>query len=208
MSHCVKSYGYFCQILALFHTTHQIWSCHVTQDANFEKFLFCPNSTFNIRKSKKISIGKALYFRSYQPKPSRGGGNTPFPSVFRVKSIPFKLPNLGRLSEVRIHKLNQFNSQIQNPVNLTTGIKATFCKKTGFRMHIGKFVATKTEMLRKYTLKCFQKLSRINYLPTLYDNRCEFQFSFSSIENDFFNSVARRQSNDLYRSKSLKNTMF
>ena len=26
---------------------HQIWSCHVTQDANFENLLFCPNSTFN-----------------------------------------------------------------------------------------------------------------------------------------------------------------
>ena len=54
--------------------THQIWSCHVTQYANFEKFLFCPNSTFNIRKSHKISSGKALYFISYQPKSSRGGG--------------------------------------------------------------------------------------------------------------------------------------
>ena len=47
----------------------QIWSCHVTQNVNFEIFLFCPNSTFNIRKSHKISSGKALYFRSYQQKP-------------------------------------------------------------------------------------------------------------------------------------------
>ena len=45
----------------------------VTQVANFEKFLFCPNSTFNIRKSHKISSGKAVYFRSYQPKTSQGG---------------------------------------------------------------------------------------------------------------------------------------
>ena len=58
---------------------HQIWSCHVTQDANFELFLFCPNSTFNIRKSQKISGGKALYFRSYQQKtlPGGGGGGQP-----------------------------------------------------------------------------------------------------------------------------------
>ena len=69
LSHCVKCYGHFCQILALSTMpAHQIWSCHVTQDANFEKFLFCPNSTFNIRKSHKISSGKALYFRSYQQK--------------------------------------------------------------------------------------------------------------------------------------------
>ena len=41
----------------------------------------------NIRKSHKISSGKALYVRSYQPKNltgGRGGGNTP--SAFRVKA--------------------------------------------------------------------------------------------------------------------------
>ena len=71
---------------------HQIWSCHVTQDANFENVLFCPNSTFNMRKSHKLSGGKALYFRSYQPKTSRGGGggggegwNLHPSSAFRVK---------------------------------------------------------------------------------------------------------------------------
>ena len=75
LGQCVKRYGHFCQILAfLTMPAHQIWSCHVTQEANFENFLFCPSSTFNIRKSHKISGGKALYFRSYQPKTSRGGG--------------------------------------------------------------------------------------------------------------------------------------
>ena len=70
-SHCVKSYGHFCQILALLTIpAHQIWSCYVTQDANFENLLFCPNSTFNIRKSHNISSEKALYFRSYQQKAS------------------------------------------------------------------------------------------------------------------------------------------
>ena len=45
------------------------YECHVSQEANSEKFLSCPNSTFNIRKSHKISSRKALsYFRSYQPK--------------------------------------------------------------------------------------------------------------------------------------------
>ena len=52
---------------------HQIWSCHVTQEANYEIFLFCPSSTFNIRKGHKISGGKALYFRSYQAKTSPDG---------------------------------------------------------------------------------------------------------------------------------------
>ena len=38
---------------------------------NFKKIF--PNSTFNIGKSCKISSRKALYFRSYQLKTSRGG---------------------------------------------------------------------------------------------------------------------------------------
>ena len=42
-------------------------------------FLFCPNSKLNIWKRQKISSGKALYFRSYQPKTSRGGGKHPLP---------------------------------------------------------------------------------------------------------------------------------
>ena len=50
---------------------------------NFEKNLHFPNSTFNIGKSCKISSRKALYFRSYQPKTSRGGGKHP-PSAFTV----------------------------------------------------------------------------------------------------------------------------
>ena len=61
----------------LFHITmlaHQIWSCHVTQEANFDNFLIFPSSTFNIGKSHKILGGKAFHFRSYHPKTSPGGG--------------------------------------------------------------------------------------------------------------------------------------
>ena len=78
LSHYVKSYGHLCQILAfLTMPALQIWPCHVTQEANFEKILLFPNSAFNIGKSCKISSRKALYFRSYQPKTSRGVENTP-----------------------------------------------------------------------------------------------------------------------------------
>ena len=61
LSHYVKSCGHFCQILAFFFTmpVHQIWSCHVTKEENFENFLFCPNLAFNIRKSHKLSSRKA-----------------------------------------------------------------------------------------------------------------------------------------------------
>ena len=42
LSHYVKRYGHLCQILAFFTTPAlQIWPCHVTQKANFEKnYLF------------------------------------------------------------------------------------------------------------------------------------------------------------------------
>ena len=73
LSHYVKSYDHLCQILAFFTMPAlQIWPCHVTQEANFEKISFFPNSAFNIGKSCKISSTKALYFRSYQPKTSQG----------------------------------------------------------------------------------------------------------------------------------------
>ena len=49
LSHYVKSYGHLCQILAfLMMTGLQIWPCHVTQEANFEKYLLFPNFAFNI----------------------------------------------------------------------------------------------------------------------------------------------------------------
>ena len=65
LSHYVKTYGHLCQILAFFTMPAlQIWSCHVTQEANFEKILFFPNSAFNVGESCKISSRKALYFRS------------------------------------------------------------------------------------------------------------------------------------------------
>ena len=82
LSNYVKSYRGLCQFLALFTMpTLQIWPCHVTQEANFEKILFFPNSAFNIRKTYKISSRKALCFRSCQPKSHRGGGGGKHPPV-------------------------------------------------------------------------------------------------------------------------------
>ena len=70
-----KVMGIFCQILAfLTMPSHQIWSCYLTQEANFKKFSLRPSSAFNIRKSHKISSRKALYLKRYQPKTSLGGG--------------------------------------------------------------------------------------------------------------------------------------
>ena len=73
LSHYVKSCGHFCQILAFFYDARSP-NMVISHDprSKFRKFLFCPNSTFNIRKSHKISSAIALYFRSYQPETSRG----------------------------------------------------------------------------------------------------------------------------------------
>ena len=88
LNHYVKSYGYLCQILTLFTMPAlQIWPCHVTQEANFEKIVPFPNSAFNIRKSYKISSRKALYFRRYQPKISRGGGKHPPPVLLGLINV-------------------------------------------------------------------------------------------------------------------------
>ena len=110
-SHCVKSYGHFCQILALLTIpTHQIWS--LMQDANFENLSICPNSTFNTRKRHKISSGKALYFRSYQQKTSPGVGEHP-PSAFRVKRVYFVLTLMVYSFEVTSHYFRQYHPFIR-----------------------------------------------------------------------------------------------
>ena len=86
LSHYVKSCGHFCQILEFFMMpAHQIWPCHVTQEANFETFLRFPNSALNIRTSYKISSRKALYFRSYQPKTSQGWKTPPPPVLLGLR---------------------------------------------------------------------------------------------------------------------------
>ena len=74
LNHYVKSDGHLCQILA-FYDAHSL-NMAMSRDprSKFRKNLFLPNSAFNIRKSYKICSRKALYFRSYQPKTSRGGG--------------------------------------------------------------------------------------------------------------------------------------
>ena len=60
LSHYVKSCGHFCQILAFFYDVRSP-NVVISRDprSKFRNFfLFCLNSTFNIRKSYKISSGK------------------------------------------------------------------------------------------------------------------------------------------------------
>ena len=79
ISLCQKLWAFLSNFGLFRMSAHQISSCQVTQEVNFENVLFYPNSTLNIRKSHKISSGKALYFRSYQAKPQGGGGGGEHP---------------------------------------------------------------------------------------------------------------------------------
>ena len=80
-----------CQkLLAFLSIFASIYDAHspnmVMSRANFEKFLFCYNSKFNIGKSHNTSSGKAFHFRSHQQKTHGACGKHP-PSAFRVKKI-------------------------------------------------------------------------------------------------------------------------
>ena len=59
----------------------QIWPCHVTQEANFEKCYFFPNSAFNIRKVTKFLVEKLSTSEVISQKTSRGGGGGKHPQV-------------------------------------------------------------------------------------------------------------------------------
>ena len=78
VSHYVKSFGHFVKFWPFYypHSPNMVMSRD--PEANF---LFCTNSTSNIRNGHKSSGGKAFYFGSYQPESSRGVKNTPSPSV-------------------------------------------------------------------------------------------------------------------------------
>ena len=96
----------FVKFWLFYDAPHQIWSCHVAQEASFKHFLFCPNSTFNITKSHKISSRKTLYFRSYQPKTSRGGGGWGSGGK-HSPALPLKL-NKGPMKLMQLHGKNIF----------------------------------------------------------------------------------------------------
>ena len=84
LSHYVKSYGHLCQILAfLMMPALQIWPCHVTQEANFEKVYFFLILHLILDKAAKFLVGKLSTSEVISQKP-HGGWKTP-PSAFRAK---------------------------------------------------------------------------------------------------------------------------
>ena len=70
----VKSYRHFCQILAFFTMpAHQIWSCQVTQEANFKSFYFVLILHLIFRKSTKFLVEKLSTSEVISQKPHPGG---------------------------------------------------------------------------------------------------------------------------------------
>ena len=65
---------------------HQIWSCHVTQEANFEFFYFVPILHLILGKVTKFLVEKLSFSEVISQKPHGGLENTPPPSAFRVKN--------------------------------------------------------------------------------------------------------------------------
>ena len=85
LSDYVKSYGHLCQILAfLTMPAPQIWPCHVTQEANFEKIYFFLILHLILGKVTKFLVEKLSTSEVISQKP-HGGKNTP-PSAFRVNT--------------------------------------------------------------------------------------------------------------------------
>ena len=84
LSHYVKSYGHLCQILAfLTMPALQIWPCHVTQKANFEKIYFFLILHLILDKAAKFLVEKLSTSEVISQKP-HGGWKHPPPSAFRV----------------------------------------------------------------------------------------------------------------------------
>ena len=85
LSHCVKSYGHFCQILAVFTMpAHQIWSCHVTQDANFEIFYFALILHLILEKVTTFPAEKPLLQKLSAKNFTGGGGGKHPPHAYRI----------------------------------------------------------------------------------------------------------------------------
>ena len=84
LSHYVKSYGHFCQILAFFmRPAHQIWTCDVTQETNFEFFYFVLILHLILGKSQNFQWKSSL-LQTLSAKNLMGDGKHPPPPKLAV----------------------------------------------------------------------------------------------------------------------------
>ena len=100
LSNYVKSYGHLCQILALFTMPAlQIWPCHVTQEANFEKLLAFLILHLILGKVTKFLVKKLSTSEVICQKPHGGMENTP--RAFRVKGSKFDYDQIKEENVIR-----------------------------------------------------------------------------------------------------------
>ena len=96
LSHCVKRYGHLCQILAFFMIPAlQIWPCHVTQEANFEKIYFFLILHLKLGKATKFPVERLSTSEVIIQKTSQGRGTGNPPSAFRVNNKNYEAESLG-----------------------------------------------------------------------------------------------------------------
>ena len=76
---CKKLWSFFLSNFG----SHQIWSCHETQNASFENFLFCLILHLISEKVTQFLVKKLSASEVTSQKPL-GGWKTPLPSAFRV----------------------------------------------------------------------------------------------------------------------------
>ena len=80
LSHYVKRYGHLCQILAFFTMPAlQIWPCHMTKEANFEKFHSFLILHLLLGKVAKFLVENLSISEVISQKPHGGVENTPPP---------------------------------------------------------------------------------------------------------------------------------
>ena len=86
LSHYVKSYGHFSQILAFFTMpAHQIWSCHMTQEAISKIFYFVLILYLILGKVTKFLAEKLSNSEVVSQKPHRVMENTPHPVALGLR---------------------------------------------------------------------------------------------------------------------------
>ena len=90
LSHYVKSYGHLCQILAFFTMPAlQIWPCHLTQEANFEKIYFFLILHLILGKAAKFLVEKLSNSEVISQKPHWGGKHPPVLLGLNMKELFF-----------------------------------------------------------------------------------------------------------------------
>ena len=145
IDYCVKSYGHFCQILALFTmSVHQIW------------FKMQISKIFYFVVILNLISGKVTKFlvEKHSTKDLMGGGNTP--SEFRVNELLPEIPYDSSKSDVKQQKLIEC---------ILTGNSKQYLRKADTKEHVNKLSSEEVDKLlgiyeaklSGHMVKCLEK---------------------------------------------------